>query len=67
VNINTTLEAKIQAVQINESETHTFPHTRSSESFRAIAQGRGSMVGLKSAEALELVRSKRLVCEGSDL
>ena len=54
-------------MQINASETHASPHTPSSESLRVIAQGHGSMVGLKSTEALELVRSKRLVCKGSDL
>lgn len=59
VDIIATLETKIQAMQIYESEAQPFPHPRSAESFRAIAQRWGSVVGLKAAEAFELVRNVR--------
>ncbi len=59
VNINSTLERKIRAMQLYESEARPFPHPRSPEALRAIAQRWGSVVGLEAAEAFELVRSIR--------
>ena len=59
VDISDTLELKIQAFQLYESEARLFPHPRSSEALRAIAQRWGSVVGLKAAEAFELVRDVR--------
>lgn len=56
---------KTQAMQINESETHAFPHMRSSEFLRVAAQRQGSMVSLKRVKAHELACGKRV--GGSDL
>lgn len=57
VDISATLETKIQAMQIYESEIRHFPHPRSSQVLRAIAEKWGSGVGLLAAEAFQLARS----------
>jgi len=57
MDISTTLETKIQAMQIYESEIRHFPHPRSSQVLRAIAERCGSGVGLPAAEAFQLARS----------
>jgi LmbE family N-acetylglucosaminyl deacetylase len=54
--IASTLEKKIAAMQVYESETRAFPHPRSPEALRAIALRWGSVVGVQAAEAFELVR-----------
>ena len=59
VDITETLELKIKAMQLYESETRPFPHPRSPEVLQAIARRWGSMVGLEAAEAFQLVRSIR--------
>jgi len=59
MDISDTLELKIQAMQLYESEARLFPHPRSTESLRAIAQHWGSVAGLKAAEAFELIRHVR--------
>lgn len=59
VDIGTTLDIKIQAMQMYESEARPFPHPRSPEALRAIAQRWGSVVGLQAAEAFSLVREVR--------
>lgn len=56
VDIGATLETKIQAMQAYESEARPFPHPRSPEAIRAIAQRWGSVVGVHAAEAFELIR-----------
>lgn len=56
VDISSTLETKIKAMVIYESEARSFPHPRSPEALLAIAQIRGSAAGLKAAEGFELVR-----------
>jgi LmbE family N-acetylglucosaminyl deacetylase len=56
VDIAGTLDAKIRAMETYESEARPFPHPRSPESLRAIAQRWGSTVGMPAAEAFELVR-----------
>ena len=56
VDITDTLETKIKAMAVYESETRSFPHPRSFEAIRNIARRRGSMVGLKASEAFVLVR-----------
>jgi len=57
VDIETTLEIKIQAMQLYESECRQFPHPRSLDALRVIAKRRGSIVGVPAAEAFELVRT----------
>lgn len=56
LDISDTLEIKIQAMQIYESEARNFPHPRSPEALQALAKHWGSAVGVGTAEALELVR-----------
>lgn len=51
-----TLEVKIAAMQVYESEVRDFPHPRSPRALQAIAHRWGSVVGLDAAEAFELVR-----------
>lgn len=59
VDISGTLEKKIEAMEIYESEARGFPHPRSAEALRALAKSRGSAAGLGAAEAFELVREIR--------
>ncbi len=54
--ITGTLENKIAAMQAYVSEVRPFPHPRSPEALRAIAQRWGSVVGCGAAEAFELIR-----------
>lgn len=61
VDITQTLETKVQAMQIYESETRPFPHPRSPEAVRATARRWGSVAGLEAAEAFQLIRSVRQV------
>jgi len=57
MDISATLETKLKAMELYESEGRAFPHPRSPEALRALAQWRGSTVGLKAAEAFELIRA----------
>jgi len=59
VDITETIETKIAAMACYKSETRPFPHPRSPESLRAIAQRWGSVAGFRAAEAFELVRCLR--------
>ena len=56
MDINSTLELKVQAMQLYESELLFFPHPRSPEILRATAHRWGSVAGLEAAEAFELIR-----------
>lgn len=60
VEIASTLEKKIAAMECYESEAREFPHPRSPEALRAIATRWGSVAGCAAAEAFELVRAIRL-------
>lgn len=57
--ITETLSAKIAAMAVYESETRAFPHPRSPEALRAIAQRWGSVAGFSAAEAFDLIREMR--------
>lgn len=59
MDITSTIEVKIKSMQEYESEIRPFPHPRSAEAIRSIAQRWGSVVGLEYAEAFELIRSVR--------
>lgn len=59
VDISTTIERKIQALECYRGEVRPFPHPRSPEALRAIGRRWGSVVGLEFAEAFELIRSVR--------
>ena len=56
VDISGTLEKKIEAMEIYESESRTFPHPRSPEALRALAKRWGAVAGLGAAEAFNLIR-----------
>lgn len=57
IDISATLERKLAAMHLYESETRAFPHPRSTEALGAIAQRWGSVAGCAAAEAFQLVRS----------
>jgi LmbE family N-acetylglucosaminyl deacetylase len=59
VEVTTTIELKIAAMECYQSEARKFPHPRSPEALRAIAMRWGSVAGCAAAEAFELVRSIR--------
>lgn len=56
VDIEEFFTAKCAAMQKYHSELCEFPHPRSLDMLRILAQGRGSMVGLHYAEAFEAAR-----------
>lgn len=53
--IHETIEKKIQAMQIYDSETSKFPHPRSPQALQAIAHRWGCVVGLGATEAFEVI------------
>jgi LmbE family N-acetylglucosaminyl deacetylase len=55
--VSSSLEKKIQALKCYTSELRAFPHPRSLKAVEFNAKTWGVKVGLKSAEAFELVRS----------
>jgi LmbE family N-acetylglucosaminyl deacetylase len=59
VDISVSLEKKIEAMEIYESEARSFPHPRSPEALRALAKRWGATAGLEAAEAFELIREIR--------
>lgn len=59
VDISVTLEKKIAAMEIYESEARRFPHPRSSEALRSLAKRWGAVAGIEVAEAFELIREIR--------
>jgi LmbE family N-acetylglucosaminyl deacetylase len=61
VDITDSLATKIEALACYDTEMRKFPHPRSAEALRAIAARWGSVAGLQTAEAFELVRSVRPV------
>ena len=56
IDISNTIELKLQALNYYESEMREFPHPRSSEAIKVIAQRWGSVVGCNMAEAFCLIR-----------
>jgi len=59
VDISRTIEQKIQAMLVYESELRAYPHPRSGEALKAIAQKWGSTAGVNAAEAFMLIRAIR--------
>lgn len=55
VDVSRTFEMKLKALSEYASELRTFPHPRSLEYVRALAQVRGGNVGYEKAEAFELM------------
>lgn len=56
VNIENMIEKKIEAMKEHKNEIRQYPHPRSVEGIKILAQYRGMECGLKFAEALQLVR-----------
>jgi LmbE family N-acetylglucosaminyl deacetylase len=59
VDISTTLEKKVTAMEMYESEKRAFPHPRSTKAIEAKACTYGSTAGLHAAEAFECIRCIR--------
>jgi len=57
VDIIDTLETKLQAMALYNTESRLFPHPRSSEALYAVAIYRGSISRCGAAEAFELIRT----------
>jgi len=57
IDVSDTLEKKIKAMAIYESESRPYPHPRSSQALRDGMNRWGSVAGLRAAEAFELIRS----------
>lgn len=57
IDIASTIEIKQKALQAYASELHSFPHPRSTDGIRILAQKRGMEVGLAFAECYELIRA----------
>ena len=55
VDITSTLDRKIRAMAMYETEGRAFPHPRSPEALEAIARKWGSTVGLGAAEAFQQI------------
>lgn len=60
VDIRETIGVKLEAMEVYHTEKRPYPHPRSMEALRAIAQRWGTAVGLEYAEAFELIRSVRV-------
>jgi LmbE family N-acetylglucosaminyl deacetylase len=56
VDISTYLPKKLEALAAYEQEMRLSPHSRSTEHLEALAKNRGNSVGVKAAEAYEIVR-----------
>jgi LmbE family N-acetylglucosaminyl deacetylase len=61
VDIDSTIDCKLEALAAYEDELRNWPHPRSVEAVRARAQTVGSEVGVGHAEAFQLIRG--LICE----
>lgn len=56
IDIFDTLENKLKAMSCYKSELRDFPHPRSLEAIKVLAQKRGTEAGFKAAEAFILIR-----------
>ncbi len=56
IDVSDTLEAKIRGMACYKTESTAYPHPRSPQALRALAQYRGSNAGVEAAEAFELLR-----------
>jgi LmbE family N-acetylglucosaminyl deacetylase len=56
VDISETLEHKIQAMEMYDSEARAFPHPRSPDALRVQARRNGVIAGMAAAEAFMLIR-----------
>jgi LmbE family N-acetylglucosaminyl deacetylase len=57
--VSATLQTKLDAMALYESEARAFPHPRSKENLCNVAKRWGSVVGISAAEAFEVIREIR--------
>ena len=57
VNIEETIDKKIDILKIYQKEIRDFPHPRSKKGVRILSQYRGMEVGYKNAEAFQIIRN----------
>lgn len=57
VNIEKELDEKLELISIYKDELRDYPHPRSIEGVRVLAQYRGIEVGLKAAEGFQVIRA----------
>ncbi|KAF0233638.1 MAG: LmbE-like [Desulfovibrionaceae bacterium] len=60
VDVTDTLDVKLAAMSIYESEARPFPHPRSPQALAALARMRGAQAGFDAAEAFQLIRRQGL-------
>ena len=56
INIKDFIDKKIEALKCYEIEMRDYPHSRSYEKIKSLAEYRGAQSGLEYAEAFEIVR-----------
>ncbi len=56
ISIEDTWDAKLEALKQYSTEIREFPHSRSYEAIKSLAQYRGYQVGLEMVEAFQLIR-----------
>ncbi|MER3431828.1 MAG: PIG-L family deacetylase, partial [Blastocatellia bacterium] len=56
VDISTTIDAKLSAIECFASQLHPFPGPRSLDALRALALFRGSQAGFGFGEAFQIIR-----------
>jgi LmbE family N-acetylglucosaminyl deacetylase len=56
VDITDTIDSKIEALQIYDIEMRPFPHPRSYKGIKSLSHVRGMTIGVKYAEAFEIIR-----------
>jgi len=64
IDISETLNKKLEAMKVYTSEIRDYPHPRSLEGIKILAQKRGLEAGLKFAEAFMLIREIEMKGEG---
>ena len=58
IDISSTLDIKLAALACYAGEMRPFPHARSTEAVRALAEWRGASVGMPAAEAFDVIRQR---------
>ena len=58
IDISSTLDIKLAALACYADEMRVFPHARSTEAVRALAEWRGASVGMPAAEAFDVIRQR---------
>ena len=58
IDISSTMDVKLAALACYAGEMRPFPHARSTEAVRALAEWRGASVGMPAAEAFDVIRQR---------